>query len=300
MDELSEYLTHHYPNNYISGYKDCNLLLWGKDGTTPKMFSLVMGIEYDPYLGDENISGIMNRRYFTENTFKRLMLYGKEIAKQNSIPFIVLIYPSLNEKYGEKWAETENVYDRNQVLFYWFEFTKAENKFSHTVMRGYNLKKKIHDTIGVNYVDEGTSKLENSHLSDYFHYWSRETLSKRITKLDIDGMLINNDGDKGVLIEIKRSSKPPIPKWKPNYDKANYMLESNFAKRISAYFWLLHHESRPCNDEDIISFYVIDRVNETREVDFVISNDIVLEMKVREFKGDCLVDRIEKFICGGM
>ena len=50
-DELDEYLKRNYPENYISGEQDCNLLLWGKNGTEPKMFSLNIGVEYSPLEG---------------------------------------------------------------------------------------------------------------------------------------------------------------------------------------------------------------------------------------------------------
>lgn len=300
MDELNEYLKNCYPNNYISGYQDCNLLLWGKDGTIPKMFSLIIGIEYEPYVGmreGKSISDVLNSKYRTDISFNRLMKYGERIAKLSNIPFITLVYPSLRDEFNEIWNESEMQYDRRKVLFYWYDFSKKENKkINCEVFDGITLKKKIYDILEVNFTDEGTTKSENSHLSDYFHYWSRQTLSRNITKLDIDGILINNNGDKGIFIEIKRSSKPHIPNWKPKYDKANYSLESNYANRISAYFWLLHHESRPCDEEEIISFYRIDGVNENENTDFIISGDTVLKMNVSG--NNSLKSRIEQFIIG--
>lgn len=301
MDELNDYLRNNYPNNYITGYKDCNLLLWGKDGAIPKIFSLTIGIEYDPYFGiakEKSISDILNRKYKTDILFSKLVKYGQKTAERSNIPFIILVYPSLRDKFDGKWNESEMQYDRRKVLFYLFDFSKKENrKIKHERIDGRSLTEKIYRSLEVEYTDEGTTKNENSHLSDYFHYWSRQTLSRNITKLDIDGILINNDGDKGILIEIKKSSKPPIPDWKPyECDKANYLLESNYANRISAYFWLLHHESRPCDDEEIISFYRIDSVDESKTIDFIISGDIVLEMNVSG--KNSLKSRIERFIIG--
>lgn len=95
MDELNEYLKNCYPNNYISGYQDCNLLLWGKDGTIPKLFSLIIGIEYEPYVGmrgGKSISDVLSSKYRTDISFNRLMKYGERIAKLSNRPFITLVY----------------------------------------------------------------------------------------------------------------------------------------------------------------------------------------------------------------
>jgi len=296
-DELDEYLKRNYPENYISGEQDCNLLLWGKNGTEPKMFSLNIGVEYSPLEGlkGKTIGDIMNQKYRGNSSFKRLMKYGEEISSKSHMPFVIIVYPSLRETYGGKWADTERVYNRKQVLFYWFDISKKVNgKIAHEIIKGEQLRKQIYSALEVCFTDEGTGKDENSHLSDYFHFWSRQTLSRNITKLDIDGIIINNLGNKGVLVEIKRSSKPPIPDWKPKYDKANYKLESNYAKRIFSYFWLLHHESRPCDDDEIISFYNIVDVDEAQSVDFVISNETILEMSVAG--NHSLKEKISKFI----
>lgn len=298
MDELNEYLKSNYPNNYITGDKDCNLLLWGKDGTDPRMLSLVVGVEYDPNSGMETegtISDVLNCKYQKDSSFKQLIKYGEKIGNQSKLPFIILVYPALREKFEGRWDETEKIYDRKKVIFYWYDFSKEITRpIRRERINGEELMKRIYSVFEVSYSDEGTSKNENSHLSDYFHYWSRETLSKNFTKLDIDGMIINNTGDKGILVEIKRSSIPPIPKWKPDYDKANYILQSNYANRAMTYFWLLHHESRPCDDNEVISFYRIDGVDEKKEKGFIISEDVVVEMNV---SGDeSLKVRIEKFI----
>ena len=52
VNELAKYLLEKYPKNFITGGDDCNLLIWGTeeaDRHTPKLCSLVIGMEYDPY-----------------------------------------------------------------------------------------------------------------------------------------------------------------------------------------------------------------------------------------------------------
>lgn len=297
MDELDEYLKKRYPENYISGETDSNLLLWGKNGTEPKMCSLNIGIEYDPLdeSSESTVVDILNEKYKNSNSFKRLKQYGEVISSKSSIPFVIIVYPSLRKMYEGRWSDTESIYDRKQTLFYWLNITRKENgTITHKLVNGEQLKQHIYSVLEVYYTDEGTNKDENNHLSDYFHFWSRKTLSTSITKLDIDGILVNNAGDRGVLIEIKRSSKPPIPKWKPKYDKANYSLESNYANRILSYFWLLHHESRFCDDNEIISFYNIVKIDNTSKEDFVIATEKDLEMRVTG--KDSLDEKIIKFL----
>ena len=148
---------------------------------------------------------------------------------------------------------------------------------------------------GKNYTDAGTTKQEKSALSDSFHYWSRMSLSKSITKLDVDGIIVNDSGDKGILIEIKRSSRPPIPQWTPYLsDRSNYALEAKYSRAVEAYFWLLHHESRQCHDKEVISFYDISGVDEEKEEDFLLTRDTVLEYSLTG--ADSLDVRIEQFI----
>lgn len=297
MDELDEYLKRNYPENYISGEPDCNLLLWGKNGTDPKMFSLNIGIEYNPLEGlkEKTIADILNQKYQSNSSFKRLMQYGEKIATKSRMPFIIIGYPSLRFSFDGRWADTEHIYARRQVVFYWLDISKkTEGKISHEIINGDQLKQYIYSTLEVKFNDEGTGKDENSHLSDYFHFWSRQTLSRNITKLDIDGVIINNAGNRGVLVEIKRSSKPPIPNWKPKYDKSNYILESNYAKRILSYFWLLHHESRACDDDEIVSFYNIVDIDNNQSIDFVICDETILEMNVSG--ENSLKEKIRKFI----
>lgn len=293
QDELDLYLKNRYPDNYWSGEKDCNLLIWGADGTVPKLCSLNYGIEYEPLTGKVNgkeIAEILNEEYSNKSAFKRLISYGTKLSKKCSIPFVVIVYPSMREKFDGKWEETERIFERNKVVFYWYKLGEKGECIS-----GDMLRNRIYDALGKTYGDAGTSKHENSHLSDYFHYWSRMTLSRNITKLDVDGIIVDDSGKNGILIEIKRSSVPPIPAWKPYInDKSNYALESKYSKAVEAYFWLLHHESRACNDEEVISFFDIKEVDEKKNEDFLITDDTILEYSLT---GDNSLDiRIEKFI----
>lgn len=51
MDELAQYLSRKYPQNFICGYQDYNMLLWGMnkdDRVETRCFTLNIGLEYNP------------------------------------------------------------------------------------------------------------------------------------------------------------------------------------------------------------------------------------------------------------
>ena len=52
------------------------------------------------------------------------MKYGEVISAKSHIPFVIIVYPSLRKTYDGKWANTEHIYDRKQVVFQWFNIAK--------------------------------------------------------------------------------------------------------------------------------------------------------------------------------
>lgn len=275
MDELVQYLRVKYPENFICGYQDCNMLLWGtknNDSIETKCFTLNIGLEYNPLrLNKDNVLDILNKKYVCEPSFNQLYTYAKRMASNSDVPFIVIVYPSLREKYDNNWEKSIVEYDQDRVEFYCKNV--VEDK-SH-ILSGTELKHYLYSILSCDFKDEGTSKPKNKKLADYFQFWSRSKLSSKITKLDIDGLFIDKSG-KSILIEIKRSCKPRIPKWSPYIDdKSDYILQDNFAKRIGAYFWTLHHEGNGnCTDDTQISFFsVIGIDNNSNNQQFLICDD---------------------------
>ena len=65
MDELVQYLRVKYPENFICGYQDCNMLLWGtknNNSIETKCFTLNIGLEYNPLkLNKDNVLNILNK-----------------------------------------------------------------------------------------------------------------------------------------------------------------------------------------------------------------------------------------------
>ncbi|MCI9342168.1 MAG: hypothetical protein HFI01_04175 [Lachnospiraceae bacterium] len=275
MDELAQYLSRKYPQNFICGYQDYNMLLWGMnkdDRVETRCFTLNIGLEYNPRkLNKNDVINILNKKYRDDPLFKQIFIYAKKMARNSDVPFIAIVYPSLRKKYNDNWEASILEYDPDRVEFYCKNIAEDE---SH-VLSGLEMKNYLYRIIECDFEDEGTSKPKNKKLADYFQFWSRAKLSSKITKLDIDGFFVDKLGN-GILIEIKRSSKPKIPFWRPYInDKSDYMLQNDFAKRTGAYFWTLHHEGNgECTGDTLISFFSIIGVGtDSKSEKFLICDD---------------------------
>lgn len=291
MDELSEYLLQHYPNNYITGNQDCNLLIWGAKGEVrhkPQMCTLNVGFEYDPYaLPKEDIINCLNGEIQDNFAFRKLLNYGTMFAQRMDLPFMIIVYPSLRREYNDCWEKSKSRYDTEQVQFYCVESNIPKDG---SIVNGSGLRSMIYANLHCSYSDKGTSKDKNKRLADYFHMWSRDSLTRYITKFDLDGFIVNAQSGKDVLVEFKRSTKNPwIPNWYPKYDKPDYILQYTFAQMIGADFWLLHHEQRVPLEEGRVSFFDIKEIDESQSEYFLHFKKRVMQLPLH---GDISLDSI--------
>ncbi len=290
MDQLNNYLLHTYNNNYITGIQDCNLLVWGAAGAaehTPKFCSLIVGFEYDPHAitqtqAENFILSLKSRTI----VYDKLYAYGLKFAESIGIPFVIIVYPCLRNEYENNWEESKQRYPEANVMFYYKNITAGRS----SVFRGAELRSQIYGDLQVSYRDEGTTKDKNQRIADYFHLWSRDYLSKSLTKFDLDGFIFGNE--KSALIEFKRSNIPHIPLWYPIYDRPDYKLQLLFARSIGADFWLLHHEDEECRPDTNISFFKIENVtdedqyflkNSFRAMSLALQGDNSLDAIIRNF-----------------
>lgn len=261
MDELNKYLKTEYPS-YLVGKEDCNLLLWGTNKADMESFrlcTLILGTEYDPVNADKKtLVGYFNNRYNGDETFRNLLRFGQYISDKLGCAFLTIGYPSMRQNYNSEWESTS--YKPAEVYF-----LVKDNKVAgiqSEMMTGEKLRQELYSRIGTECTDEGTSKEKNVRLADFFHYWSREYLTKNIVKVDFDGIF--NTGAKRMLIEIKRSNIPPIPEWSPYADDLpDYELLRNIAKAIGYDFIVLHHSGKKeCNCDSVISLFEMESAPE--------------------------------------
>jgi hypothetical protein len=85
----------------------------------------------------------------------------------------------------------------------------------------------------------------NPHMiSDPFHIWSRNAFDGIGTrKADVD-LLILKENRITKVVEVKRSDKRGVGKWNPyiTSDRANYLLQIEFARILEVDFLTVHHE----------------------------------------------------------
>jgi hypothetical protein len=258
MDELNTYLINTYPE-YITGRTDCNLLIWGTDENAeqlPKLCTLIVGVEYDPLECDkEQIGTLLDQKYASDVHFNDMYRFGSEIAKRSNVPYVVIGFPSLRMEFNNRWEQTKEIYPVESVKFFLHEFPSKGG----SLLTGEELRTFIYGTLGKEYSDVGTTKAKNKSIADYFQFWSRSFLSRHLVKLDIDGMFFN--GTDGLIIEIKRSNKPPIPDWRPyKKDYPDFSLLKSFSDSIGMDFVILHHTGMaPCDGNTIISLFEIEQ-----------------------------------------
>lgn len=110
------------------------------------------------------------------------------------------------------------------------------------------LSESLHLAIG-----EKVAKKPNNpeQVLDPFHVWSRLVFDGvNVRKVDLDAIILTEDrNDIKSIIEIKRSRKVGIGKWKPYVDREavrsdywNYIMCLSLAKILGADFLTFHHE----------------------------------------------------------
>jgi hypothetical protein len=79
----------------------------------------------------------------------------------------------------------------------------------------------------------GTAKRVNRTVNDMFVPWTGANLARRCVFNDMDALLPPRDGQKGVLVELKRP-KSDYRNWGPYAaDKRNYVSSAAIARRLA-------------------------------------------------------------------
>lgn len=262
MDQLDQYLKEKYSESYISGDEHCSLLLWGypdSDGNvTPRMITVTVGVSYPASTKDKAVIRRAWEKLWNDerSAFRRLYQCGKYLSETTGFRLAIICFP--------KEASVDTTYDNVSFLGIFSSDTRALKE--SVLLNGAELKKRLYSEIGIDDREIGTTKEVNRSIADFFHAWSRDYLSPKLIKLDIDGMFLFPSDKKNagkLLLEIKRSNIPPIPKWRPySNDLPDYQLLLAFASKIGAELWILHHDGMAdCNENTIISLFIVDKVH---------------------------------------
>lgn len=266
-DELNEYLKRTY-YDYISGSNENSLLLWSskENGFVPSICSLISGFTYNPLMADQQyIKGEFTERYVHSSEYQKMIRFGKSVAKLGHTDYMIVGYPNIHNYKHQEWEGSETVYPFSSILFYVITYSHdhPDGRAKNALMNGWQLRTVLQNSLQIHDIDDvGTQKVKNSSIHDYFQYWSRNYLSRKLVKVDIDGGFFENESGNKILVEIKRSKKPPLHDWRPyKNDYANYLMEYQFCKQNNIQFWLLHHEGgTTINEASTISLFEIEEV----------------------------------------
>lgn len=272
-DELSNFLKGKFPDNYITGDDRCSLLVWGvpsEGSISPKLCTLTVGLDYEDNNPTKEVIRDSARRLWKDVTspFKNLHKYGKLISQYSNIEFGIICF-----------SAKDDIRKKNSEISFLTVFSSDSKKLDFsTVLNGDELRYKLLNVLNLTTTQAGTSKGKNKTTADFFHDWSRREMPSSIIKLDIDGLLINYDEtSEKILVEIKRSNTPPIPRWTPYLnDLPDFYLLLRLSIETSSEMWILHHDGLArCTDATIVSLFVVNGIND---------NDLLYSNVYKEIK----------------
>lgn len=234
MDQLCEYLSTQFADRTATSSKDESLLFWSA-GENSRLATLLLGFKgtMEHTTAQQAAQVYARQQYRSSLNCRQLYRIGVELSQRDG--FLVIVFPDIDPNTSDS-----SPLDQTLLVASPKDGTKLHAK------DGRALAREIHDLLGVPAGRVGAAKAVNRTVADYFHHWSRATLSRSITKVDVDAFLF---GEKqSVLVEVKRSSRPPIPRWRPySDDEPDFRLQLDMAQRLGARFAILHHETNPNN-----------------------------------------------------
>ena len=234
MDQLNDYLLTKYPGRYCSAKEGHSLLILGRKTDEQPAMGL-----YTIAVPQANIDFSYVKTLLIDNAF---YILGYRLTKQIKIPFITIAFPSdsLDESSAKFILSTDGY--RNPCY-------ANSDELERTLLDNLELSK-----------SSVPPKIVNKHTADFFHNWSRKHLPSGedgVIKCDLDGLFC--DAEKSILIEIKRSSIPKIPKWRPysgDFTGLNFL--KNVANALNFKFWIMHHEGQDITPDTKIAIFDID------------------------------------------
>ena len=271
MDALANYFIRKYPENFVSGTDDCNIILM-KNGQVYTLQNILMliaiGINYNPMvLNVFDAHDYIKSRLVVDSRFQKLSVWSDYLKTMFGVNAQIVAYPTIPEYAENNWIGSEQQYPFMDIKFYFHQDGK-----NSCLITGADLQRYIHQFLNYN-SDIGTDKAMNDHLSTYLQYWNRNCLGKYLKIVDLDGSFynLNRQDAKNALLEIKRSDVVGSDGlWHPYIrDYANYKLYDVIANGTGSKFFLMKHLSEEkvgnilLDDNYILSLYDITGLNDT-------------------------------------
>ena len=210
-EALLNYFHHYFLNNaekqsFISQPPGPAILLWSNKNSVPNLtgISIVRQLEAESY-NNNQLNALNNINFVAQN-----------IIRETQIPFLNIEYD----------IDNEILIINNK------QFDLEEG--GRIIAQNFQLE--VDNTI--------TKTINNSQsVIDPFHLWSRNYFSgSKVTKIDLDMVVLNASNTISSIVEIKRSAKTQFDNWQPyQADNVNYRMLFNLSENLDIPFFTVHH-----------------------------------------------------------
>ncbi len=224
-------------NRLISSFNHNDLLLWGaRSGSIvePLGLTLNIGIRHEPWA-----------KKLSDKRTQATIQIASTLSHNVGYCFFVILYPTTGNK---PYFLVTSPNDQLKSL----EPAKVkQNEVVNLIQMYFN----------TNFRTRGTGKPVNRATSDFFHDWARENIPFEYVRVNLDGLILDNDFLPTIILETKRSFYD-LDAWKPyRNDARNYYLEYILAREAGLDFWTIYHiKNKPIYDDSDVARFRIHRV----------------------------------------
>lgn len=239
-DEFLVYLEAKIKDRLIMSFNNTDLLLWGtRRNNEVKLLGLTLNI------GSRNLQTVKREFADPENRITYVMKIAHSLSDTSNSTFFAIVYSLSGDDYFV-------VTDPSNPLNWEKSFEVEEVKMPSLIQTFFKTKL---ETLG-------TAKAVNKATSDWFHVWARTNLPQKYVRVNIDGLILDNEQRPSILLETKRSFYS-VDSWQPyQADARNYYLQNLFATKSGLKFWTVYHKKGiSVNDKTRIALFIVSKVS---------------------------------------
>lgn len=268
-NETEVYLAEHFGKSLIRGDEKTSLLVLSDTASQARTFLSIVTVSVDD-LSTKEAKERCVRDLASNLAYESLLPYVNRLWHVSNTPAMVILF----EEKDVSGIKTVDHHDAkamdmlaNSRFLCGYPNVRADiGALTWRSYTGAELSERLHEILGIKPESNARTKAANKGVSDFFHLWSREMLSPRLVKYDLDSVYYDAEHDAQVVIEYKRSSKPPLRIWDPYLaDYTHFEGLDAFSKKIGANLWLIHQEELRSDANDATEILLYDIIGVSAE-----------------------------------